>query len=478
MPLGFERLNERVQRPNALLNFIKPLDDERATSPARAVLERVAAVMYPIMKRHHIAVMALEEFPPNLEFAGRNFNAGEVIQLVLRAPGGGGGGGGGGWLSERHVQMVMIHELAHCKEMNHSRAFWKVRDQFAAELRELWAKGYTGEGMWGRGRVAGTGEMSARQGETDWMPKDLCGGTYRSSGGRRGKKRKRQDQGGNKAKLTYAERQQRRIRRKFGEGGMLLGAEEDMKAKLEGGKRVKGKPKVASSSRGRELRAAAALARFEQTKSESKGSRSSDEDTDAESEYEDGTKGYEDESEAAVDFDGSRMHDEEGQNLIKVCEGEDDGDDVRREMYEIRGIDGRRIKSEEEDDTRFQKPKIKPEKVPRLRTTEKKKPSKPPQPNITFDKSSEKPLSGSSLQSAPATGNVGAARSSKSKQPTCPICSLANEQGALTCAACAHVLDTNSMKNCWKCKSLACQRGAYINAGDCGICGVCGAPKP
>ncbi len=25
MPLGFERLNERTQRPNALINFIKPL---------------------------------------------------------------------------------------------------------------------------------------------------------------------------------------------------------------------------------------------------------------------------------------------------------------------------------------------------------------------------------------------------------------------------------------------------------------------
>lgn len=42
----------------------------------------------------------------NTEFLGRNFNGGEVIQLVLK-------GRGGGWLPFRFVQMVMMHELAH-----------------------------------------------------------------------------------------------------------------------------------------------------------------------------------------------------------------------------------------------------------------------------------------------------------------------------------------------------------------------------
>jgi len=44
------------------------------------------------------------------------------------------------------VQMVMMHELAHCMQMNHSGAFWKVRNQYAEELRGLWANGYTGMG--------------------------------------------------------------------------------------------------------------------------------------------------------------------------------------------------------------------------------------------------------------------------------------------------------------------------------------------
>lgn len=86
MPLGFERLNERSQRPNANINFIRPL---ASASPqdqkiAKDFLERIAAQCYPVMKKDYVSVMALEEYPPNPEFLGRNFNAGEVIQLVLK----------------------------------------------------------------------------------------------------------------------------------------------------------------------------------------------------------------------------------------------------------------------------------------------------------------------------------------------------------------------------------------------------------
>jgi hypothetical protein len=191
MPLGFERVNERTKRPNELINFIKPLpgpDEELA----KDFLERVAAICYPIMKANHISVMSLEEYEPNREFIGRNFNNGEVIQLVLKAH-------TGEWVPFKHVQMVMMHELAHCKQMNHSKAFWKVRDSYAAELHTLWGRGYTGEGLWGRGR-----DMSGQY-ETEVMPQAvldidrLCGGTYRS----RGRQRKRSEA---KPKLTYKEK--------------------------------------------------------------------------------------------------------------------------------------------------------------------------------------------------------------------------------------------------------------------------------
>lgn len=57
------------------------------------------------MREHNLSVMSLEEYEPNAEFVGRNFNAGEVIQLVLKAR------FTGHWLPFSYVQMVMMHEL-------------------------------------------------------------------------------------------------------------------------------------------------------------------------------------------------------------------------------------------------------------------------------------------------------------------------------------------------------------------------------
>lgn len=55
------------------------------------------------MKRSYLSVRSLDEHEPNAEFVGRNFNAGEVIQLVLRSQ-------SGRWLPFNYVQMVMMHE--------------------------------------------------------------------------------------------------------------------------------------------------------------------------------------------------------------------------------------------------------------------------------------------------------------------------------------------------------------------------------
>lgn len=176
MPLGIQRFNARRAQPNERIIFIKPLpgpDSELATD----FLERIAAICVPIMKNNHLSVTALEECEPNPEFVGRNFNAGEVIQLVLKAK------GSGRWLPFRTVQMVMMHELAHCVQMNHSKAFWAVRNQYAAKLKALWDNGYTGEGMWSRGRQLHDGRfITSTAPEAEGMPINLCGGIYRSRG--------------------------------------------------------------------------------------------------------------------------------------------------------------------------------------------------------------------------------------------------------------------------------------------------------
>lgn len=462
MVLGFERINERIQRPNAHINFIRTLPGP-TSSTAENILNRVAAICYPFMKSHMILVQALEEFPYNTEFVGRNFNAGEVIQLVLRDR-------NGRWLPQRMVEMVMVHELAHCKQMNHSKAFWKVRDEYATDLRALWARGYTGEGLWGRGRELDTGAMQASDGEPVDVPEHLCGGTYVHKGGKR--KRGARE----KPTLSYAERKQRRILRKFGAGGQSLGADEDTKVKLENGAHKKGKPRVAGSARGRELRAAAALARFDTAKKDDvtikKEEPSSDSETD--DEFIEG-----DQNGAAVDVDGKSMFDDKGRALIKVCEDEIDRDgDARRELDEITGFGSSRKVSK----------KLPPPTKTPGKPLPHPKPTTSSAPTATTKSSTiSKQASSKSTVTLPDlySRRADSSRSTHSHPHTplqsfacaCPICSLENTADALTCAACAHVLKEDFVAGHWTCETSACKESLYINAGDAGICGICGVAR-
>lgn len=376
------------------------------------------------MRKHQLYVMSLEEYEPNREFVGRNFNAGEVIQLVLKSP------LTGHWLPFEYVQMVMMHELAHCKQMNHSRAFWAVRNGYAAEMHKLWTEGYTGEGIWGRGANLGTGEWERDTVRADeLLPEHLCGGTFRT----RGRKRKR------KSVLTYQERKERRVRKRFGESGVALGADEVTKAKLEQGKRTKAKPRVANSDRGRQLRAAAALARFEQPKDET-GSSTKDEDT--ESDSGDGDEETQDvDSDDAVETDGRRLVDSKGRGMVRVCEDEDTNDvDARDELEELRDV--------------FRKAKIKRES---------------PGPAVEDAKDA-------GLAMEP-TGDSAEAEASQAGAGACSACSFVNVGRAATCGVCGNVLDPAKTPGTWRCGSAACASSRYANSGDCGVCGLCGGRR-
>jgi len=424
------------------------------------------------MKANHIAVMALEEFPPNHEFVGRNFNAGEVIQLVLKAP------RTGQWLSFRSVQMVMMHELAHCKQMNHSKFFWQVRDRYADELRGLWDKGYSGEGLWGKGQSLETGRwMKDTNPEAASEVHSLCGGTYRSQRGKRKRKAGQKE----KPKVSYAERQQRRILKKFGTGGVALGENEDTRSKLEAGKKAaKGKPKVAGSNRGRELRAAAALARLQQSKTEPvKEEPLSDSETESDYEDED-IKG-----EAALDLDGQQMLDSHGHGLVKVCGDDDTHDDnVKREMDELKQISivdyihrrpgagpskSRNTIKVEDDDLDVRE-------IPE-RTSSSATSSRPRSLNKK-ENTNKASLHQSKDIHNPKTTASASERVGPTEAPiSCPVCSFANEKGVLTCAICAHVMNPEGMPNAWKCNSTTCRGSSYLNAGDCGVCGICGGTR-
>jgi hypothetical protein len=477
MPLGWERLNTKASHPNKNIVFLKALSGpHEATS--LDYLRRIAAQCLPIMNTNYLSVVSLEEYAPNLEFWGRNFNNGEVIQLVLRSP------STGAYLPFRFVQMVMMHELAHCKEMNHSKAFWKVRNGYAEEMKQLWEKGYTGDGLWGKGQLLDNGAFAeAELAEGEVLPQHMCGGTFRSKG--RGKRKV-------KPKITYKEQKERRIRKKFGVNGQMLGADDEVKVKLEKGKKPAGKPRVAGSARGRELRAAAALARFEVKKEEEVQIKDEELVTDSEAEDEDEFEDevrIKEEPSDAVDITGERLVDGKGNGMVKVCEDEDpDSGDAQRELQELRGIKRytKPVQSpstikERGHATLDSKPKapvvpkeVKDEpndeiqlsaKTPNKTTTSTRAPIKPTQP----------PEEANSIAST-AKDNVAAPRVIVAAE-TCQICSVENDSLSLTCIVCANVLKPDFVVGSWTCKRDACQESKYLNAGDVVICGVCGERK-
>ncbi|KAI4124866.1 MAG: hypothetical protein LQ338_004592 [Usnochroma carphineum] len=465
MPLGIIRLNAHQTHPNDRIIFIKPLPGP-SSAYAQDFLSRIAAICKPIMASAHLSVTTLEEYEPNREFVGRNFNNGEIIQLVLKAP------GTGRWLSFRSVQMVMMHELAHCVHMNHGREFWKTRNGFAGELRGLWGKGYTGDGFWGRGKTL-LSESYEHQGtwEEEVMPERLCGGTFRTR--RRGRKRK---QGGVKTEegLTWKERKERRIERKFGKNGQVLGSEEEVLVKLENGKKLRGKPRVAGSARGRELRAAAALARFgaqkeEEVKEEAMGDESQ---TGSESDPEDMKPETE-----ALDLDGSRLLDSNGRGMVKICEDEDEDDIYVKqemdEMHDLANIRPHRVGRPRDPEARTN---VKPE--PEQANPHQEGTRLGPAPNhIKREHSPPAPIH--PLASARIKPLKPSIESEKAViKSSCPVCSMANEPSALVCSACSHVLKPRLMPDHWTCQSSTCEGTMYINVGDCGVCGVCGSKKP
>ncbi|KAF7871837.1 hypothetical protein EAF04_003944 [Stromatinia cepivora] len=472
MPLGWERINAKRTQPNNNIVFIKPLSGEDQ-SKSQEFLERIAAQCTPIMNKHHLAVASLEEYPPNLEFWGRNFNNGEVIQLVLKSP------STGRWLPFKFVQMVMMHELAHCKQMNHSGAFWKVRNEYSAEMKGLWERGYTGDGLWGQGVLLKDGAFMGDQlGEGEVLPEHLCGGTFRSRGG--GKKRKA------KPKITYKEQKARRIRKNFGVNGVALGEDLATKIALEKGKINFSKPKVANSKRGRDLRAAAALARFE-VKKEEPDIKDEDLVTDSEAESVVDDEIYiKPEPDDALDLDGSRLVDQKGRGMVKVCEDEDrDNEDAKREFEELRGMESieryfkpdgsgsSKVKREPEDEVMPSRESSKSPKPSLNKNAEKNTPA----PKTTSIKKEPPITSPSPPKTKPPTSHPTPPTTIAPSPSTCPICSLENPPLSLTCTICANVLHPEFVHGSWKCTSMGCKEGLYINAGDVAFCGMCGVRK-
>lgn len=447
MPLGWERLNAKRTSPNKNIVFIKTLPGPDENT-AKDFLERIAAQCLPIMNKHSLAVVSLEEYEPNREFLGRNFNNGEVIQLVLKSL------STSRWLPYKFVQMVMMHELAHIHQMNHSKKFWTLRNLYSSEMKALWEKGYTGDGLWGKGVLLKNGAFAHEELESgEDLPEHMCGGTFSS---RYNRKRKA------KPKITYKEQQERRIRRLFGSNGVALGADDKQKAILEKTKRPAGKPRVAGSVRGRELRAAAALDRFK-TKKEEQQAKDEELVTDSEAESEaEEEHNIKMESTEAIDINGYPLLDLRSEAMVKVCEDEDENEeDAKEELSDFQGIGHTKAPN-----LACRSLETQPHQAP---TSSKSKSTNSWTPSTSGTRRAATLKNDEDSKVLPEVMETGAT--------ACSVCSVENERDALTCIVCSNVLRPGFVPNSWRCKSLICKESKYINAGDVGLCGVCGKKK-
>jgi hypothetical protein len=263
------------------------------------------------------------------------------------------------------------------------------------------------------------------------------------------------------------------------------------------GKRHAGKPRVANSKRGRELRAQAALARFGAAKAEPIKEepevkpepyiKQEPEDSETDSDWDD------------AEFDGSQSGGDT--DMIKVCgdEGEDE-DDAHNEMDDLRKIGQKASGLVEETDPKNSRLGLTTAKTSTAPTQDGTHPaddhvdseteSETDDAVVTTAQPSETTTSADTSAQPQATSPTHShdgveaeqatiRQTAPTEQPgTCPICSLVNDPSSPTCMACSDVLQPSLMPDHWRCKSEACQGGSYINAGDAGRCGVCGAQKP
>ena len=388
---------------------------------------------------------------------------------------------------------------------NHSSSFWSVRGKYAKALEALHARSYTGDGFWSAGRTLLSDQYTQDQplAESD-MPKHICGGTYRSKAKRRVKPPGERP--------SYAEQKRRRIERKFGIAGegKPIGADNDEHGKP--------KPRVAQSKRGRELRAAAALKRFDTEKAPEKKAETERNRKDTkvievinliDDDSDDRAVSVSDDSEdeGAVNVGGGKF-------MVAVSAGQDgeaEQRDMDRELMELMGGGVCGPDDSAATGRGFGRP-----------GTDCKPPSADPEdppPNLhpsTLDQSSKNPGSEASefAQNQQAgAGSLGSGHqevaaqeprparhqapgergtyerhpTSQHNQPprqpshslvesTCPVCFCTNAAYAPTCSACMNVLIDRHTSEAWKCPEVSCHPD-YRNSRDVAYCGICGAKR-
>ncbi|KAJ7494691.1 WLM domain-containing protein [Mycena galericulata] len=442
------RLNERESNPNPHVNFISslPVQDPASQEDARQFLRALAAQVRPVMKAHGLVVNSLEEasYEHNMVFAGRNWNNGEVVELVLRRL-------NGSFLPTSWLMSTLCHELAHIKHMNHGPAFQALWKQLRGEVRALQDKGYYGDGYWSSGsRLLDSAKVIGDGIEDGEFPEYMCGGAHsrtRPTALRR-RRHTRQTRPGEPIASLKTGRQTAKKRKagarvtsKYaftGEGAVLVEGL-DVKGKGPG----TGFGKQAGSKRAREERALAAERRIQALQGQPQQGDSSSED-----------EGSEDELVGETDAERREtlLHSGTSEDLPTITGGkswrdfEDDFDFTQgKEIFEVPSDDDIPIASGSTFTMPPPKQKTPHSKAPfqinsiiedpKINTRKNSAASNLVQSEISLRKKE-------SLGMAPVKGGGralgGSTRATHEEQEwACVICTLLNKGSFLACSACA-----------------------------------------
>ncbi|GAA5823476.1 hypothetical protein JCM11251_000646 [Rhodosporidiobolus azoricus] len=184
------------------VGVFKVLQDQPNSDKALTLLQIIASLVKPIMKRHDWYLPELcEFFPDNPHLLGVNYNSGSRIKIRLRPQ------------ADPHSFIpleesligTMLHELSHNLRGPHDDQFFKILDGLQDEYDALRASGYSGEGFLGKGTRVGHGVS-----HDTLNPREAR----------------------EKALKRLEERE--RVRKLLGKGGKLGGAAPDTKGKRRG----------------------------------------------------------------------------------------------------------------------------------------------------------------------------------------------------------------------------------------------------
>lgn len=259
---------------------------------------------------------------------------------------------------------------------------------------------------------------------------------------------------------------------------------------------------MAQSNRGRELRAAAALKRFETQEKETKLPEK-DEDGENSGETDYSWSMSEGEDEKTIDVGGgkflvpvSREQDgrsEQGEmqrellELVRACGtdgsgglsgGEKDGKqqilgDDRRQRSNQSGTTNTAVVIESDNESDEEAVGYNPRSRASTESSVAQSTSKPIKEESRIAPSNINPRNSSNISNPVEIS----ADNTNARELACSACSVVNEDDAILCMVCANVLEPGKMPNAWRCSGLTCDGSTYWNAGDVGICGICGQRK-